>query len=60
MLGDERELGLGEDSFVVILKGDLQLRQAVQNLERDLVEEKGAVAVELRSHPNARPFRERE
>ena len=56
VLGDEREVGLGELAFVVVLEGELHFGKAIQELTGDLMEEKGRLAIELRSETNGRPF----
>lgn len=40
---------------MVVVEGELQFGEAIQELARDLVEEDGGVAVELGSDSNGRP-----
>lgn len=55
VLGEEAELGEGDLAAGVVLEGELDLGEAVEEAAGDLVEEHRAVAVELRRHPDRGP-----
>lgn len=48
MLRDESQLRLCNLSLLVVLKGELELGEAVEEITGDLVEEEGAVVVILK------------
>lgn len=52
VLREEAELGEADAALGVVLERELQLREPVEELARELVEEEGALAVELRGHPD--------
>lgn len=60
VLGEETELGVGDLATTVVLEGEFELGQVIEELAGDLVEEHGAVAVEFRRHPRSRAAKRRE
>lgn len=60
VLGEETELWVGDLATTVVLEGEFELGQVVEELAGDLVEEHGAVAVELGRHPHSREAKRRE
>lgn len=54
VLGEKTELGVRDPSISVVLKRELELGEIAEELAGDLVEEQGALAVELRRHPHGR------
>lgn len=47
MFGDEGQLRLRDLAAVVVVEGELELGEIIEELQRQLVEEDGALAVEL-------------
>ena len=60
VLGDEANLRLDDLPLAVVLEGELELGEGVEELAGDFVEENGAVAVELGGHSHGGPLREGE
>lgn len=54
VLGSERELRLSDLALGVVLKRQLELREVVEKLARDFVQEEETVAVEFGSHAELR------
>lgn len=60
VFGGDGHLRVGDLALAVILEGELELGEAVEELAGDLVEEDGAVAVVFGGDPDRGTLRERE